>query len=449
MKNKIETQYVEFKSNWRDEFLKAVCAFANSDGGTLFVGVNDDGEPVGVKDLRKLLDDIPNKIRNKLGIISSVEIETRDGVSVIKITVAPQSVPISYDGKYYIRSGSNNFELRGTELSEFLLKKHDINWDEFIEDGATFEDIHIGAIEKFKEDAIDRIPAITKEKNGKVILEKLNLVKKNKLKRAAIMLFGKNPQNFHTSAYLRIGKFLTETDILTTDIVKGNLFEQLESTLDILRTKYLLSYIKFEGIHRREVLEYPYEALREVILNALIHRNYLGTSNIQVRVYDDRIVFMNEGKLPPEVPIEKLKTNHLSKPGNPLVADVFYKAGFIESWGRGTLKIIEKCLEQGLPEPDFNEDHGVFTVTLYKTELKENILGENVKDTVEEILALISENPSITMSELAKNTGLSVKGVEWNIKRLRDSGILRREGSPRSGHWEVVSKKSGKEKISQ
>jgi len=129
---KIETQYVEFKSNWRDEFLKAVCAFANSDGGTLFVGVNDDGEPVGVKDLRRLLDDIPNKIRNKLGIISSVEVETRDGVSILKITVKPQSVPISYDGKYYIRSGSTNFELKGTELSEFLLKKHNINWDEFI-----------------------------------------------------------------------------------------------------------------------------------------------------------------------------------------------------------------------------------------------------------------------------------------------------------------------------
>jgi ATP-dependent DNA helicase RecG len=339
--------------------------------------------------------------------------------------------------------------LRGTDLSEFLLKKHDLNWDEFIEDGATFEDIRIGSIEKFKEDAIDRIPAITKEKNEKVILEKLNLMKKNKLKRVAIMLFGENPQYFHTSAYLRIGKFLTDTDILTTDIVKGNLFEQLETTLEILRTKYLLSYIKFEGIHRREILEYPYEALREVILNALIHRNYLGTSNIQIRVYDDRIIFMNEGKLPPEVPIEKLKTNHLSKPGNPLVADVFYKARFIESWGRGTLKIVEKCLEQGLPDPNFAEDHGVFTVTLYKTELKEKTSEESVKDTVKEIMALISENPSISMSELAKNTGLSVKGVEWNIKRLRDSGILRRVGSPRSGHWEAVTKKSGKEKVNQ
>jgi ATP-dependent DNA helicase RecG len=161
-------------------------------------------------------------------------------------------------------------------------------------------------------------------------------------------------------------------------------------------------------------------------------------------VYNDRIVFMNEGKLPPEVPLEKLKTNHLSKPGNPLVADVFYKAGFIENWGRGTLKIIEKCLEQGLPEPDFAEDHGVFTVTLYKTELKEKTSGDTVKVTGEEIAALISENPSITISELAKNTGLSVKGVEWNIKRLKDSGILRRVGSPRSGHWEVVTKNTGK-----
>lgn len=94
------------------------------------------------------------------------------------------------------------------------------------------------------------------------------------------MLFGKNPQRFYPSAYLKIGKFLTKTEIQSSDIVEGNLFEQITNALEILRTKYLISKIKFEGIHRREILEYPYEALREAIINALIHRNYLGASSI-------------------------------------------------------------------------------------------------------------------------------------------------------------------------
>ncbi|GAG72996.1 unnamed protein product, partial [marine sediment metagenome] len=134
----------------------------------------------------------------------------------------------------------------------------------------------------------------------------------DKGERAAILLFGKNPQRFYPASFLKIGKFITETDIQSSDIVEGNLFEQITNALEILRTKYLISKIKFEGIHRREILEYPYEALREAIINALIRRNYLGASSIQIRVYSDRLVIMNEGKLPPEVPVEKLKTEHLS-----------------------------------------------------------------------------------------------------------------------------------------
>ncbi len=150
---------------------------------------------------------------------------------------------------------------------------------------------------------------------------------------------------YFSSLVMQVTSNLIRVNIyLAPSFVKGNLFEQLEKSLEILRTKYLLSKIKFEGIHRREILEYPYKALRESIINALIHRNYLGSSTIQVRVYNDRITFLNEGKLPPEVPVEKLKTEHLSKPRNKLLADVFYKAGFIEGWGRGTIEIVfYKC----------------------------------------------------------------------------------------------------------
>ncbi|MCD6318341.1 putative DNA binding domain-containing protein, partial [Candidatus Aerophobetes bacterium] len=266
----METQNIEFKSNWRNEYLKVISAFANMDGGILFIGLDDKGNPVGVESAQKLLEDIPNKVRNKFGVIPSVEIESRQGKDIIKIIIKPSSVPISYDGKYFIRSGSTVIELKGKELADFLMKKLGKTWDEFVEEKAKFDDLNRETIVKFKSLAVDRIPSIVEEKDWKTVLEKLSLIENDNLKRAAILLFGNNPQKFYIQSCVKIGKFLTETDIQTTDIVEGNLFEQLENTLEILRSKYLKSNISYEGIHRRDILEYPYDALREAIINALI-----------------------------------------------------------------------------------------------------------------------------------------------------------------------------------
>jgi len=432
----METQNIEYKPSWRDEYLKVIVAFANKDGGELIIGVDDNSNPIGVKKSKKLLGDIPNKIRNKLGIIPSVKIENVKGKDIIHIFIKPSSVSISLNGKYYIRSGSNNFELKGEELTNFLIEKSGKTWDEFIEEKAGFNDINIKTIDEFKKYAVDRIPSIVAEKDYQTILEKLNLQEDKKLKKAAILLFGKNPQRFYPAAYLKIGKFLTETDIQSSDIVEGNLFEQITNALEILRTKYLISKIKFEGIHRREILEYPYEALREAIINALIHRNYIGTSSIQIRIYSDRLVIMNEGKLPPEVPVEKLKTEHLSKPRNTLLADVFYKAGFIESWGRGTIKILEKCQEQGLPEPDFEEEYGVFTVRFYQDKWnEENLKKLGLKERQIKAVMHLKEKGKITNKEYRELTGLSDEGARIDLIELSKRNLIQPTGKGRSARY--------------
>jgi len=432
----METQNIEYKPSWRDEYLKVIVAFANKDGGELIIGVDDNGNPIGVKKSKKLLEDIPNKIRNKLGIIPSVKIEKVEDKDIIHIFINPSSVSISYNGKYYIRSGSNSFELKGEELTNFLIEKSGKTWDEFVEEKAGFNDINLKTIDEFKKYAVDRIPSIVAEKDYQTILEKLNLWEDKKLKKAAILLFGKNPQRFYPAAYLKIGKFLTETEIQSSDIVDGNLFEQITIALEILRTKYLISKIKFEGIHRREILEYPYEALREAIINALIHRNYLGASSIQIRVYIDRLVIMNEGKLPPEVPVEKLKTEHLSKPRNTLLADIFYKAGFIESWGRGTIKIMEKCQEQGLPEPDFEEDHGVFVVKFYQDKWnEENLKKLGIKERQIKAVMYVKEKGKITNKEYRELTGLSDEGARIDLIELSKRNLIQPIGKGRSAHY--------------
>jgi len=428
----METQNIEFKPTWRDEYLKVICAFANADGGKLIIGVDDNGNLEGVRNSKKLLEDLPNKIRNKLGIIPSVEVERKGGKDIIGISVNSASVPISCDGKYYLRSGTTNLELEGNELTNFLMRRVGKTWDEFIEERASLDDINAETIESFKKSAEDRIPSIVNEKDHRVILDKLNLLDGSKLKRAAILLFGKGTQKFYPSAYLKIGRFLTEADLQTSDVVEGNLFEQLESALEILRTKYLKSEIRFEGIHRREILEYPHEALREGIINALIHRDYLGTSTIQIRVYNDRLVMMNEGKFPPEVPVEKLKTEHLSKPRNVLLAGAFYKAGFIESWGRGTIKIVEKCLEQGLPEPDFKEEFGVVTVQFYRDRWNdENLRKLGLNERQIKAVMYVKEKGRITNKEYQEIAGVSNKTAYLELSDAVEKGVFVLEGSGR------------------
>jgi len=427
-----ESQALEFKSDWRDEYLKVISAFANGSGGQLVLGLNDRGYPVGLSDAKRLLEDIPNKIRNRLGIIPAVDLENHKGLDIIRITISPSATAVSCRGKFYLRSGSTVQELSGKDLADFLLRKAGVPWDSAVEEKGDGDILDEQTMEDFRRYASDRIPAIVREENPITILKKLNLIEDNRLKRAAILLFAGDPQRVYSHAVVKIGRFLTDTDIQTTDVVTGNLFRQLESTLETLRTKYLQSHIRYEDIHRRDILEYPYEALREAIINALIHRDYRGSSQIQIRVYPDKLVIMNEGELPPEVPVESLRTTHLSKPRNQLLAGIFYYAGFIEAWGRGTLKIIEKCTEQGLPEPEFSEEHGVMSVIFYKdiyeVEYLKNIgLNERQCAAVE----YIKKNKKITNKEYQKLNGVSNKTAYLELTGMADKNIVKIEGGGR------------------
>jgi ATP-dependent DNA helicase RecG len=271
------------------------------------------------------------------------------------------------------------------------------------------------------------------------LLGKLKLKSGRKLFNACILLFAKDPQKYFSNAIIKIGKFISDTDIISSDIVKGNLFEQIEQTIDILRTKYLFSKISYEGIHRREKLEFPEDALREAILNSIIHRRYSTTSAIQIRVYDDKLVIMNEGKLPPEVPLEKLKTNHLSKPGNILIAEMFYNAGYVEIWGRGTLKILEQCKQADLPEPVFTEEHGVITITFYKNKPASMDLNKlDLNDRQIKALEYLKEHEKITNSEYQKINSVKKRTTTNDITELVKKNIIEKIGTTGKGTYYVL-----------
>lgn len=436
----VESQNVEFKSNWRDEYLKVICAFANTDGGKLIIGIDEKGKSIGVGNAKKLLEDVPNKIKNILGIIPKVITESKKGKDTLIIKVKPSYAPISYHGRYFVRSGSTIQELKGKELTKFLISKSDRDWDEYAEEKGSIDDIDIKTIERFKEIAIKRLPFVTEEKDNLKLLQKLNLLENGKLKRAAILLFGKNPKQFYTSAFIKVGKFLTDADIVASDDVEGDLFKQVEKAIELLRAKYLISEIRFEGIYRKEELEYPEEALREAIINAVIHRDYIG-AHTQLKIYPDKLILWNEGTLPKDIKIADLKKSHPSRPRNELLADVFFKAGLIETWGRGTIKITNECKKAGLPEPEFKEEFGGFSVCFYKdiyTEEKLKKMGLNERQI--RAVMYVKEKGKITNKEYQELNDVSKRTVTNDLEELVQKNLVEKIGTRGKGTFYKIKR---------
>lgn len=434
-----EHQNIEYKLHWKDDYIKWVCGFTNSSGGKIYIGINDNGEIIGIENYKALLEQLPNKFRDVLGINPQIKLLQKNDKYYIEIEVNQYSVPISYKGNYFLRSGSTNQELKGVSLNDFLFKKVGRSWEAELVDNATIDDLDTDTINKFKTLASNRLLFIKSESNTSTLLEKLNLISEGKLKRASILLFGKNVQTFYLQAQVKIGLFSSETDIVSNDRIEGNLLQQVERVMEILGTKYLLNTITYEGIYRKDSLEIPSEALREAVINAIIHRTYLTNSSIQIKITPKTLEIMNENSPFNLIKVEDLKTNHLSKPVNPLLADIFYKAGLIESWGRGTLKIVEECKKQNLKEPDFILNNNYFSVIFHRKDkdVTINVVDNVVDNRFKKILNLLNTNNKLSAQELSEYLGVSKRTIQRDLNKLKENGKLERIGSEKGGYWKI------------
>jgi ATP-dependent DNA helicase RecG len=426
-----EQQNIEYKQSWDDEYLKWVCGFANAQGGTLFIGKDDSGNSMGVSNSKKLMEDIPNKIREHLGIIAGVNLVKESGVDVIEIVTPSYSNPISLRGRYYIRSGSTKMELTGNTLNDFLLRKSGKTWDDIVEPRATMDDIDNGSLDTFIKAASQsgRLPDV-QGMTMHEILEKLRLIEQGQLKRAAIILFGKDPKKFYPNVEVRIGRFgKNDEDLKFQEVEEGNLVRLLKSVPDQLNGKFFVRPIDFTGLQRIEKGEYPVAALREMILNSLVHKAYMG-STIQLRVYDDRVSIWNEGLLPGGLTSDALKRQHSSRPRNPIIADVCFKGGYIDMWGRGTLKIIQSCKEAELPEPEIKEQDGGMLVVLLKDRFTEEhlqMLGLNQRQV--KAVLYIKQNGKISNAVYQDINHTSKPTATRDIKELIQKGLIKNIGT--------------------
>lgn len=445
-----EHQEIEWKESWRDEYLKWLCGYANAHGGTLFIGKDDDGNVVGIQNSRKLLEDLPNKITNALGIIADVNLRMENEMDYLEIVVDKYPFLISYHGRYYYRSGSVLREIVGKELERALLKSQGKTWDGVPLPKLTTADLKQEAIALFKQKAVESGRLTIEEANvsNDILMDNLHLVDENNyLIRAAMLSFYRDPERWVTGSYIKIGFFGdSDSDLQYQDEIHGALIEQIDRTIDLVYTKYMKARITYDGIQRKEVFMFPRDAFREILLNAVVHKDYASCNPIQISVYEDQIYIWNNGDMPHDLRTsEKLFAKHSSKPFNPKLANVFFVSGMIEAWGRGFDKIRNECnslYETPMPEYSIS-DEGVMVHCLPNHEymkilrsdrlkIDESIMSRFRADELETVLCImdiIARSGSVNNTIVRSSTGKSKPTITRLLAKMKNAGLIISEGS--------------------
>ncbi|MDR2423214.1 MAG: DUF4062 domain-containing protein [Prevotellaceae bacterium] len=364
-----------------------------------------------------------------------------------------------------------------TSLINFLTEKGELRVEPFDKSpnrDAELSDISEEKIEWFVRRAkAERNFPLSIEDGKEKILTHLNLMNRGKITNAAILLFGKQPQRFFLSSEVKCAHFhgtKVQKPIPFYQVYKGNLFEIADQAVDFVLSKIDLAIgTRTRSIEVPTAYEIPVDVIKEAIVNAIAHRDYDSTASVQVMLFRDRIEVWNPGNLPPQLMIETLKDNHGSYPHNPLIADALYYAHYIERMGTGIQDIVEKCLNYGLPEPQFVIRDG-FVAIIYRkqgiaykkvSEKSGEINKENISESSEDyftndftnnftndftndftnnskkILELIKQNPNISFAELSDSVGISRRAIVNNINRLKQEGVIERIGTAKKGQWKI------------
>ena len=393
---------------------------------------------------KRLLEEIPNKIQTNLGFLADVNLLSKNNLEYIEIIVSPSSYPVSYKGEYHFRSGSTKQVLRGTALTEFISSKTGIRWEDSVIEGVAVEDLDKESFDIFRREAV-RSKRMTKDDlnmSNAELLDSLDLLKDGKLTRAAVLLFHRTPQKWMFGTYTRIGKFGKGSDLQYQDEVIGSLFMQAERVIELIYLKYLKAPITYDNLTRVETYPFPKDAVREALYNALVHSRWSAGIPIQIRIEDDAMYISNECVFPSDWTMESLLQRHQSRPYNPKIARAFFRAGYIESWGRGIQKIFEVCNEYGALQPEYvvhSEDIMLKLAAVSITDkhvLKLDSKAENTALKMK-IVEYLQNQPTATQKELQEALNETRTHIQKIVKELVGEGKIERKGGKRFGYWEV------------
>ena len=372
-----ENEQLEFKqtTSLLKEAIISICAFANKNGGTIIFEVTDNGTVTGQTVSDDTLKNIANSIKLNTAprLFPQVEKTTIEGKDCILVSIEESPLkPHTAFGRPYIRVAATNQQMDQATYAHFLEARHNgYGFDHQLMENASLKDID--------EDSVANFLTLANETRNlgeslyqpiEQTLEKLDLMKQGKLTRAAILLFGKKPGLFFDGQYeVKCGAFPDDAsyDFFTANReFAGNLFSIFESVFSFVTDRLDKSYLK--GIKSGQAAwEIPLGAIREAIVNMLIHKDYRQGVKSTVEVRPSFLRFYNPGHLfQPIITEENLLRPHPSRPGNKLIAKTFFWAGLAETWGSGTLKIIAELKKAGKPDPVFRYSNGMFELKILR-----------------------------------------------------------------------------------
>lgn len=336
-----ENQTVEYKESWHEKYLEWICGYANAKGGTLYVGIEDGTKrPVGIKNPNKLMEDIPNTIRNTMGIVADVALLKKSGKDVIRVKVKPSAFPVSYHGGFHYRTGSVKMQLTGPALTQFLMEKSGMQWDA----AATF-----GGFRRSEHAFTALMARYYKERKVKFAdsdFESFGLeFPDGRLTNTGALMSDDCPLT-HSRVFCTRWNGLTMAsgvmDTKDTQEYAGGILSLLSYSEDFVRINSKHRWKKLPRT-RAEFVEYPERAVHEALVNALIHRDYLITgSEVHVDMFDDRLEITSPGGMPDGRQLSGCDIHNIpSVRRNKLLADICERLRVMERRGSGFKKILE------------------------------------------------------------------------------------------------------------
>ena len=433
-----------------------ICAFLNTNGGDIIIGLNQNDSLINIEYSKN----IEAAIRNSISPLApfSMNVFNYHNRNIVLINVWPGgNKPYSFNGIIYAKEGRNTLvasnELLGLLNAE--RKNSEFHWERQTVLGAELEDLDINEITK----TLQRYIIDKPEQRGidvENFLSRLGLIKGGSLTNAAIVLFGNNPTRFLPQCRMRVTIYERNKDtntFLFDRLLEGNLFRNFNTAYEILET-YIKKSTLIDGIYRNEK-GLPRLALREGLMNALVHRDYsLISGNLTVEIFSDKVEITNSGELLSQIKVLDLKKEHGSYLRNPDIAKVCFIRGLIEMLGTGTIRMISDCKINGLSEPDWVSENN--TTKLIFPGLTHQITSEGVNEGVNEgvfqeiegvnegvknelisIMNILKIKPLQKANEIAVQLNKGVSTVERYLKILKDNDLIEFDGAPKTGGYRL------------
>lgn len=429
-----ENNTTEFKERLDQEAIETASAFANTGGGVILIGVSDQHEIRGITIGKETLPDVTNRIFQAINprVVMDVEPVYIEENSVLLLHIAESPIkPVSIKGICYKRVGNSNRVLSPQEIAQMHLKSVGQTWDQLAIVSARNEDIDEQKIQWYltQRDTQRNVTQL-QGMNTTDLLRNINCINDEKTPtHAGILFFGKHPQKFFQNAKLRVVKFrgtsVTHPVIDRLDC-SGALWEIVNASEEFIRRNIrLLSLRGSTSFQRDDKFEYPLEALREAIINGLIHRNYQEPADVRVFIFDDRVEIINPGSFPEDVSPHK----PIHRPVNPILSQLMYDVGFVERYGSGIIMMQRLCKEWENKEPRFDlhplETKVIFDSPIQDTTLVEiDDISEQLNDRQKNALFYVQTNKQIARKEYVEINNVSVRIAYEELRDMVVKGIL-------------------------